>query len=135
MFCLFQQLEALQKTLMQVQDGIIAMIKLTAKLTKDTDKNEAADILAKLRKADESMRHRLFGLQVSIHTFHSKSFQIQTIELFMLNCYRCFRYGANTTRKRRINFPEERLVSFWMQILRRIWRTRKRELIEQNVNN
>ncbi len=52
LFCLFQQLGALQKTLMPVQDGIIAMIKLTAKLTKDTDKNEAADILAELRKAD-----------------------------------------------------------------------------------
>jgi hypothetical protein len=66
LFCLFLQLEALQKTSMPVQDGIKAMIKLTAKLTKDTDKNEAADILAELRKADESMRDRLFVLQVSI---------------------------------------------------------------------
>jgi hypothetical protein len=99
------------------------MIKLTAKLTKDTEKNEAADILAELRKADESMRDRLFLLWVSIDTFHSKSFEIQTIELFMLNFCRCFRCGANTTRKRQINLLEERLVSFWIQILRRFWRT------------
>jgi hypothetical protein len=90
------------------------MIKLTAKLTKGTEKNEAADILAELRKADELMRDRLFVLQVSIDTFHSKSFEIQTIELFILNCCRCFRCGANTTRKRRINLLEERLVSFWI---------------------
>jgi hypothetical protein len=111
------------------------MIKLTAKLTKDTEKNEAADILAELRKADELMRDRLFVLQVSIDTFQSKSFEIQTIELFILNCCRCFRCGANTTRKRRINLLEERMVSFWIQILQRFWRTKKRELIEQNVNN
>ncbi len=64
--CLFQQLEALQKSLMPVQDGIIALIKLTAKLTKDTDKAEAAVVLGELRKADESMRDRLFVLQVSV---------------------------------------------------------------------
>ena len=129
------QLKALQKTMMPVQDGIIAMFKLAAKMMKDTDKNEATKILAELRKADESMRERLFVLQVSIDTFHSKSFEIQSIELFMLNCCRCFRCGTNTTRKRRINLLEERLVSFWIQILQRVWRTTKRELIEQNVNN
>lgn len=81
MFCLFQQLEALQKTLMPVQDGIIAMIKLTAKLTKDMDKNDAADVLAELRKADESMRDRLFVLQVSVDTFIQKVFKFS-----QLNC-------------------------------------------------
>ena len=65
---LLQQLEALQKSLMPVQDGIIAMIKLTAKLTKETEKTEANCVLAELRKADESMRDRLFVLQVSIDT-------------------------------------------------------------------
>jgi len=81
LFCLFQQLEALQKTLMPVQDGIIAMIKLTAKLTKDMDKNDAADVLAELRKADESMRYRLFVLQVSVDTFIQKVFKFS-----QLNC-------------------------------------------------
>ncbi len=81
MFCLFQQLEALQKTLMPVQDGIIAMIKLTVKLTKDMDKNDAADVLAELRKADESMRYRLFVLQVSVDTFIQKVFKFS-----QLNC-------------------------------------------------
>ncbi len=66
MFCLFQQLEALPQSLMPVQDGIIAMIKLTAKLTKDTEKTEAAAVLEELRKAHESMRDRLFVLQVSV---------------------------------------------------------------------
>jgi hypothetical protein len=74
-------LEALQKTLMPVQDGIIAMIKLTVKLTKDMDKNDAADVLAELRKADESMRYRLFVLQVSVDTFIQKVFKFS-----QLNC-------------------------------------------------
>jgi hypothetical protein len=51
---------------MPVQDGIIALIKLTAKLTKDTEKAEAAVVLGELSKADESMRDRLFVLQVSV---------------------------------------------------------------------
>nr|CAH0105377.1 unnamed protein product [Daphnia galeata] len=60
------QLEDLQKSLMPVQDGIIALIKLTAKLTKDTEKAEAAVVLGELSKADESMRDRLFVLQKEI---------------------------------------------------------------------
>ena len=51
---------------MPVQDGIIALIKLTAKLTQDTEKVEATVVLGELRKADESMRDRLFVLQVSV---------------------------------------------------------------------
>jgi hypothetical protein len=48
---------------------------------KDMDKNDAADVFAELRKADESMRDRLFVLQVSVDTFIQK-----VLKFSQLNC-------------------------------------------------
>lgn len=59
----FQQLEATQKGLQPVQEGILALMKLVAKLP-EANRQEATDVLTEFRKADESMRARLFVLQV-----------------------------------------------------------------------
>lgn len=64
LFVCLQQLEAAQKALLPLQDSILALAKLTATLAADAGKPEAEDILKNMRKADESIRDRLFILQV-----------------------------------------------------------------------
>jgi len=59
----FQQLEATQKALIPVQNDIISLSKLIAKISAPL-KVEGDGVLAEFRKPDESMRDRLFVLQV-----------------------------------------------------------------------
>lgn len=63
-FVCLQQLEAVQKALLPLQDSILALAKLIATLDADKGKPEAQAVLANLRKTDESLRDRLFILQV-----------------------------------------------------------------------
>ena len=53
-----------KKALLPIQNGILALLKLTATLTKDAEKEAAKATLAELRKGDEALRDRLFVLQV-----------------------------------------------------------------------
>ena len=50
--------------MLPMQNGIPTLVKLTATLTKDAEKEAANSTLADLRKADEAHRDRLFVLQV-----------------------------------------------------------------------
>ena len=67
-FC--QVLETTQKAILPLQNGILALVMLTATLTKDTEKAAANATLVDLRKADEVHRDRLFVLQVWKHFDH-----------------------------------------------------------------
>ena len=69
-FSICQGLEATQKATLPLQNGILALVKLTATLTKDTEKAAANATLVDLRKADEVHRDRLFVLQVWKHFDH-----------------------------------------------------------------
>ena len=62
--CPFQQLEAIQKALIPTQNGILGLTKLIATQTVAAEKTAATAILADLRKSDQSLRDRLFVLQV-----------------------------------------------------------------------
>lgn len=57
-------MEATQKTLFPLQNGILASAALISKLPPDATTREAGGILAELRKSEESMWDRLFVLQV-----------------------------------------------------------------------
>jgi hypothetical protein len=57
-------LEATQKALLPLQNGIIASVTLISTLAAGATKREAENILVELRKSEESMRDRLFVLQV-----------------------------------------------------------------------
>lgn len=57
-------MEAIQKALLPIQNGIIAFVKLTATLKDDNTKNAANAILEEFRNGDEALRDRLFVLQV-----------------------------------------------------------------------
>lgn len=59
----FQQLEATQKGLLPVQNTILALVQLITRLP-EANKAESLEVLKELRKADVSMRERLFVLQV-----------------------------------------------------------------------
>jgi hypothetical protein len=61
---LFQQLEAIQRVILPTQNGILAIMKVAAQLTKDQEKAQAEGILTEQRKADQALRDRLFVLQV-----------------------------------------------------------------------
>lgn len=58
-----QQLEATQRSLLPVQNTILSLAALNAKLP-EANTAEAGEVLSELRKADVSMRERLFILQV-----------------------------------------------------------------------
>ncbi len=57
-------MEATQKALLPIQNGIIAFVKLTATLKDDNTKNAANATLEEFRNGDEALRDRLFVLQV-----------------------------------------------------------------------
>lgn len=57
-------MEATQKALLPLQNGIIASATLISTLAAGATKREAENILVELRKSEESMRDRLFLLQV-----------------------------------------------------------------------
>jgi len=63
-FSVYRALEATQKAMLPMQNGILSLIKLTATLTADAAKAAANATLVDLRKADEALRNRLFVLQV-----------------------------------------------------------------------
>ena len=67
-FC--QVLETTQKAILPLQNGILALVKLTATLTKDTENAAANATLVDFRKADEAHCDRLFVLQVWKHYDH-----------------------------------------------------------------
>lgn len=49
---------------MPLQNGILSSVALISKLAAGSTKREAEDVLVELRKSEESMRDRLFVLQV-----------------------------------------------------------------------
>nr|CAH0102643.1 unnamed protein product [Daphnia galeata] len=61
-----EQLEATQKALLSLKNGIIASVTLISTLAVGATKREAENILVELRKFEESlkMRDRLFVMQV-----------------------------------------------------------------------
>lgn len=63
-FVCFQQLDATQKALIPVQNSIIQTVKLIAKIEHGAMRTEAEAVLTEMRKADETMRDRLYILQV-----------------------------------------------------------------------
>ncbi len=64
LFVLPQQLETIQKALLSLQNGIIESSRIIGRLPAGRDRREAESAMAEFRKADESMRDRLFVLQV-----------------------------------------------------------------------
>ena len=57
-------MDATQKALIPVQNSIIQTVKLIAKIEHGAMRTEAEAVLTEMRKADETMRDRLYILQV-----------------------------------------------------------------------
>jgi hypothetical protein len=59
-----QQLEALEKMIVPLQNGILGALKIVAKMEEGADKMAALAALAEFRKSDEHARKQLFFLQI-----------------------------------------------------------------------